>query len=87
MIWSNNFSGENICSIIENEIILSADPFVNAASSNFALNSTIGGGAACRYAGAGITYTGINTENYRSIGITQFRNNPSIPGAIIGMGG
>lgn len=73
--------------IIENEIILSADPFVNAASSNFSLNSTIGGGAACRYAGAGITYTGINTENYRSIGITQFRNNPSIPGAIIGMGG
>jgi hypothetical protein len=73
--------------IIENEVILSADPFINAASSNFALNSTIGGGAACRYAGAGITYTGINTENYRSIGITQFRNNPSIPGAIIGMGG
>ncbi len=73
--------------IIENEVVLTADPFVNAAGSNFALNSTIGGGASCRYAGAGITYTGINTENYRSIGITQFRNNPSIPGAILGMGG
>jgi hypothetical protein len=73
--------------IIENEVVLTADPFINASAGNFGLNFDAGGGAACRYAGAGITYNTIISENFRSIGISQFRNNPSIPGALIGMGG
>ena len=73
--------------ILENEVVLTADPFINASTGNFGLNSAVGGGAACRFAGAGITYNTIISENFRSIGISQFRNNPSIPGAIIGMGG
>ena len=33
------------------DVTLSADPFVNRAANNFALNSTSGGGAACKQAG------------------------------------
>jgi hypothetical protein len=43
-------NGTNVVSpyVTAHDVILSADPFVNAASNDFALNSVTGGGAACR---------------------------------------
>lgn len=47
--YRNNTSGNlNNVSAGTNDVLLSADPFVNAAGGNFSLNNTPGGGAACR---------------------------------------
>jgi len=41
------------------DVTLTADPFVNAAGANFALNSTAGGGVSCKAAGfPGVLITG-----------------------------
>lgn len=55
----------------ENCITLSADPFVNAAGGNFALNSTAGGGAALKALAFPLTFPGISTSNYADIGAAQ----------------
>lgn len=50
--FRNNTSGNyNQVPAGTGDVSLSADPFVNRASNNFALNSTSGGGAACKQAG------------------------------------
>jgi len=54
-------------------ITLTADPFVNAASLNFALNTTSGGGAALRAAGLPITWPGASGSmiGYLDVGPAQ----------------
>lgn len=82
----NNTSG-NINTTISSDqqigfITLTADPFIDAAGNNFALNNTGGGGASCRAAGIpGATssnqFPGISTLNYQDVGAAQ-HNEPTI---------
>lgn len=55
-------------------VTLSGDPFVNAASGNFALNSTAGAGAACRGAGIPGAFPGGLTTGYVDIGAAQHQD-------------
>ena len=57
-----------------NCITLTADPFVNAAGGNFALNGVAGGGDACKRAGLLGAFPGsptINTTGFQDIGAVQ----------------
>jgi hypothetical protein len=58
----------------ENAITLSGDPFVNAASGNFALDSTTGEGAACRAAGIPGAFPGATTTGYLDVGAVQHQD-------------
>lgn len=49
-----------------NFVSLSADPYVNRAGGNYALNSTAGGGVACRQ--ITFAFTGVSTTSYAYIG-------------------
>lgn len=54
------------------DVILTANPFVNANSGNFALNNTPGGGAALRGTGQPSAWTGLSTTtNHVSFGAVQ----------------
>lgn len=64
---------------ILNSITLTADPYTNRVAHDFSLNSTAGGGAACRGLGFPITVGVIGTRNnYISVGAYQ----PQDSGAI-----
>jgi hypothetical protein len=52
-------------------VSLSADPFVNGSSGNFALNSTSGGGAALKAAGTPGVFPGNTTTGYPDVGAAQ----------------
>lgn len=54
-----------------NDVTLSSTPFINAASGNFSLNNTSGGGAACRAAGFPGAFPGGLTTGYLDIGAAQ----------------
>lgn len=56
------------------DVTLTADPFVDAANGNFALNSTAGGGAACRAAGFPGAFPGGTTTGYLDIGAVQHQD-------------
>lgn len=60
-----------------NFVTLTADPFTTAASLDFSLNNTAGGGAACRNAGAG-NFPGSATTSYNDIGAARHVD-PTIP--------
>jgi hypothetical protein len=80
----NNTSGliNNVIIGLMNQlglITLSADPFVNAAGNNFALNNTAGGGALLRAAGipgalAANQLPGLSTLNFLDVGAVQHRH-------------
>lgn len=55
-------------------ISLTANPFVDAANGNFALNSTAGGGAACRAAGFPGVFPGGLTTGYLDVGAVQHQD-------------
>lgn len=63
-----NFSGYGVQQRINCQT-LSGDPFVAAASQNFALNNTVGAGASCRSAGLLGAYPTISTTGYQDIGV------------------
>lgn len=68
-------------------ITLSASPFTNAASGDFSLNNTAGGGALCRAAGIlGISASGLIT-NYLDIGAYQHHDSGGIKSRGILTGG
>jgi hypothetical protein len=60
------------------DVILTADPFVNAAGNNFSLNNTTGGGAAARYSGTpgpipGNSFSGNQGQGSQQVGaVTRF---------------
>lgn len=55
-------------------VTLSADPFVNAAGYDFGLNTTSGGGAACRAAGVPGVFPAVSTTGYPDIGAAQHQD-------------
>lgn len=57
-----------------NTIALSSDPYVNAASDNFALNTTAGGGALLRAKGLPASIPGDGTTGYPDIGMYQHQD-------------
>jgi len=54
----------------ENGIVLTADPCIDAASGDFRLNNTAGGGALCRNAALS-EWTGLTAVSYRDVGPLQ----------------
>lgn len=54
-----------------NSVILTADPFTNAAAANFTLNTTAGGGAAVTNAGAPSSLLGVTGTGYPAGGVLQ----------------
>lgn len=57
------------------DVLLTADPFVNRTGRNYALNSTAGGGAACRGAAFPASWGGVpDTLNYRDAGAQQHQD-------------
>ncbi len=69
-----NNSGGNVSTNITSNtgfITLSAAPFVATGSSNYALNSTAGGGAALKQVGYPTSFNGLSTSNYIDIGAAQ----------------
>lgn len=53
------------------DVILTGDPFTNAAGGDFSLNNTAGAGAACRAAGLPGTWPGASTTGYPDLGAVQ----------------
>lgn len=71
-----------------NCITLTADPFVNAAGGNFALNDTPGGGLSCRAAGLLGVFPGaptINTTGFQDIGAAQHEDTPGMSGGVLSL--
>lgn len=62
-------------------ITLTADPFVNAAGGNFALNNTAGGGAALRAAGIPGASVNGSTTSYLDVGAAQHQEPASSSGS------
>ena len=73
--FGNNTSGaRNNLPTETSDVTLTADPFTNAAGGNFALNNTVGGGAACRAAGIPGVFPGGLTTGYIDIGAVQHQD-------------
>jgi hypothetical protein len=67
--YNNSNGNTNAISQGSNSVSLSADPYTNAASGDWTLNNTAGGGADCRDAGFPQTLPGTSTDAYTPIGI------------------
>lgn len=69
-------SGGAIAGILTvfNQFNLTADPFVNGAAGNFALNTAPGGGALVRGAGLPGTFPGLLSRSWRDGGAVQHRD-------------
>lgn len=82
-VSSANFSASinSRCQI--GNITLSADPFTAKSSGDYSLNSTAGGGAACRAAGVIGAFPGIATTTYPDIGAAQTQGGGSSGGLIV----
>ncbi len=65
--------GTNLLNVTagSNSVTLSADPYTNAAGANYSLNSTAGGGAACKDVGFPQTLSGSSTNAKVDIGVDQ----------------
>jgi hypothetical protein len=74
-------------SVSSGTVTLTADPFVNAAGGNFALNSTAGGGAACRAAGTPGVFPAGLTTSYTDIGAVQHQDSGAGGGLLLPYGG
>jgi hypothetical protein len=69
---SGDFNSAGIVNV--GPITLTADPFTNAAGGDFSLNTTAGGGAACRAAGFPGAFPGGTTTGYLDIGAVQHQD-------------
>lgn len=68
--WSTNISLDGQIG----NIILTGDPFINAAGGNFGLNSNAGGGALLRAAGVIGAFPGISATTYQDVGGVQHQD-------------
>ncbi len=85
--WDNDGGTHNFdADQVEGFVTLSADPF-EAAGTDFRLNSTAGGGAACRGVGAPATYGGYAAANAPDIGAYQHADPAASAGGYIPFGG
>jgi hypothetical protein len=57
-----------------NNITLTASPFTNVAGNDYSLNTTAGGGAACRAAGLMGTFPGLSTTAFQDLGAVQHQD-------------
>ena len=70
--FRNNTSGaRNNISAGANDVTLSADPFTDQANDDYSLNTTAGGGAACRAAGFPGAFPSGNSTGFIDIGAVQ----------------
>jgi len=70
--YYNNTSGAlNNMAHGPHDVILTGDPFVDAAGGDFRLNNTAGAGAACRAAGFPGVLPGLSAVGYADIGVYQ----------------
>jgi hypothetical protein len=77
--YRNSASGtRNNLPVGSGDVTLTADPFTNAASGDFSLNTTAGGGAACRAAGFPGAFPGGLTTGYLAIGAVQPKDSPPV---------
>ncbi len=53
------------------DVILTADPFTNAAGGDFSLNATAGGGAVCKATGFPSSFLGLSTASSPDLGAAQ----------------
>lgn len=68
----SNTAGRTVGTLTdEGSVLLTVDPFVNAAAGNFTLNATAGGGSALRGVGTPGTFPGSLTTGYPDIGAVQ----------------
>jgi len=81
---ATNPGGLDAAGIGYGTITLTADPYVNAAGGNYALNAAAGGGALCRGAGWPGRFPGGLSTSYADVGAVSARDWPS-PTLIIGM--
>jgi hypothetical protein len=70
---------------LHGQITLTADPFVSAATGNYALNTTAGGGAALKAAGWPSSFPGLSTSNALDVGAAQSTGTSG--GGMMGMSG
>jgi hypothetical protein len=68
-----NTLGSHI-NFVEDEIILTGDPFINAANADFRLNNIVGAGASCRNRGLMPLNPFFTIQNYMNIGSVQSKN-------------
>lgn len=64
-----------------NDVTLTADPFTDKTNNDFSLNTTAGGGAACRAAGYPGVWTASTTTGYSDLGAVQHAD-PVVAGNI-----
>lgn len=69
-----NGAATNNITNTEGMVVLSGDPFVNAAAGNFALNNTAGRGAACRAGGVPGAFPGGLSTGFIDIGAVQHQD-------------
>lgn len=83
---SNTSGARNNLTAGPGAVSLTANPFTNSGSGDYSLNSTAGGGAACRGAGYPGAFPGISTTGYADIGAVQHQDagGGSGPVAMIG---
>lgn len=81
---ATNPSGLDAAGVGFGTVTLTADPFVNAAGGNYALNTAAGGGALCRGAAWPGRFPGGLSTSYADIGAVAARDWPT-PSLLIGM--
>lgn len=69
------------------DVILTGDPFTNAAGGDFTLNTTAGAGAACRAAGLPSTIAGATGTGYPDLGVFQHPDPAATPGKVMVLSG
>lgn len=83
----NNTSGaRNTIAAGSNDVTLTSDPFISSSGGNFALNTTAGGGAACKAVGFPGVFPGGTSTGYASIGTIQPDPSSGGGGSLIGDG-
>jgi len=81
---SNTSGARNNLPTESTDVALTADPFVNTAGGNFALNNTAGGGAALRAVGIPGVFPAGLTTGYMDIGAVQHQDSASGGGILTG---
>lgn len=82
---SNTSGARNGITAGAGDVTLTADPFTNSGGNDWSLNTTAGGGAACRAAGIPGVFVGASTTGYQDIGAAQHAN-PASGGLLINSG-
>lgn len=80
---SNSSGAFNNVTQVANNILLTVDPFTDAANGNFSLNNTAGGGALCRAAGFPGSFVSGLTTGYLDVGAVQHQDSGSSGASVL----